>query len=77
MNIIYNSEKYYVLEYDGDHSYELVDKVGARGAFLRGDVADRFLHSMREAAAEDASPDNLDEFLGSIDVLFNLPLVVH
>jgi len=77
MNVIYNSDNYYVVEYPGQHGYELVDKHAARGTYFSGDTADRFLESMKNAIAEDASAENMDEFLDKFDVLFNLPVVFH
>ncbi len=77
MNVIYNSEHYYVVEYPAQHGYELVDKRTQRGTFFQGDVAARFAHSMQNAVAEDATVEHVDEFLGSFDVVMNLPLVVH
>ena len=80
MNVIYASESYYVVEYPAQHGYELVDKRSSRGTFFRGDVADRFIKSLREAAggeASEASIERIDEFLGDFDVLLNLPVVVH
>jgi len=75
MNIIYNSENYCVVEYPAQHAYELVDKQTARGTFFQGDVADRFVRSMREAIDEDASIERVDEFLAGFDVLMNVPVV--
>lgn len=60
MNVIYNSDNYYVVEYPAQHGYELVDKHAARGTFLQGDAADRLLESMKNAVAEEASVENLD-----------------
>ena len=77
MNVIYNSENYYVVEYPTQHGYELVDKHAARGTFLRGDAGDRFLESMKNAIAEDASAEHVDDFLDQFDALFNLPVVFH
>ena len=77
MNVIYNSDNYYVVEYPVQHGYELVDKHAARGTYLSGDAADKFLESMKIAIAEDASAENVDEFLDKLDVLFNLPVVFH
>lgn len=77
MNIIYSSDNYYVVEYPTQHGYELVDKRTQRGTFFQGDVADRFAQSLRDAAAENASFENVDEFLGNFDMLLNLPLVYH
>ncbi len=77
MNIIYNSDNYYVVEYPAQHGYELVDKHTQRGTYFQGDVADRFAQSMRSVIAEDASIERVDEFLGNFDVLMNQPLVFH
>lgn len=77
MNIIYNSDNYYVVEYPAQHGYELVDKRTQRGTFFQGDVADRFAQSMRNAVSENATVEHVDEFLGNFDVLMNLPLVYH
>lgn len=77
MNVIYNSDNYYVVEYPAQHAYELVDKRTARGTFFQGDVADKFVDSMKNVVAEDASAEHIDEFLGGFDVLLNLPVVYH
>lgn len=77
MNVIYNSDNYYVVEYPAQHGYELVDKLAARSTFLHGASADTFLRSMKDAIAEDASAEHLDDFLDGFDGLFNLPVVFH
>jgi hypothetical protein len=55
----------------------VVDKHSARGMFFQGDVAAKFMKSMRTAVADDASVEHVDEFLGSFDVLLNQPIVIH
>ena len=80
ISVIYASENYYVVEYPAQHGYELVDKRSSRGTYFQGDVADRFIKSLREAAggeASEASIERIDEFLGNFEVLLNLPVVVH
>ena len=77
MNVIYSSENYYVVEYPDERAYELVDKYSARTKFFQGDVAAKFMKSMRRAVAEDASCEHVDEFLESFDALLDLPVVVH
>lgn len=77
MNVIYNSDSYHVVEYPGQRGYELIDKRTARGTFFQGDVAEKFAQSMKSAMAEDASVERVDEFLGSFDILLNLPVVYH
>ncbi|MNC85667.1 hypothetical protein D3C83_12780 [compost metagenome] len=66
-----------MVEYPGQHGYELVDKRSQRGTFFQGDVADRFKESLQAAVAEEASVERVDEFLGGFDILLTQPLVVH
>jgi hypothetical protein len=75
MQVIYNSDNYYVVEYSDQHAYELVDKRGERGMFFEGDGAARFMDFMRIAVGEDASIEHVDDFLDSFDVLLNLRVV--
>ena len=77
MNIIYSSDNYYVVEYPAQHGYELVDKLSRRGTFFQGDVAERFIKSMQDAVADEASVERVDDFLGGFDILLNQPMVVH
>ena len=77
MNLIYNSDNYYVVEYPTNHGYELVDKQAARATYLHGEAADRFVASMKDAIAQDASVEHVDEFIDHFDLAFNLPLVFH
>lgn len=77
MNIIYNSEHYCVVEYPSQRAFELVDKDAARGTFFQGDVAEKFAQSMKDAIAENATVEHVDEFLDGFDVLLNLPVVYH
>ncbi|MBX9812511.1 MAG: DUF3567 domain-containing protein [Burkholderiales bacterium] len=77
MNIVYNSEHYWVVEYPAGQGFELVDKHTARGTFFRGDVAEKFAQSMKNAIAEDASVEHVDEFLGSFNILLNVPVMYH
>ena len=77
MNVIYNSEHYYVVQYLGQHMYELVDKRSARGAFFQDEVAARFMSSMRTAVAEEPSVEHIDEFLGGYGELATVPVVQH
>jgi len=77
MNVIYSSDNYWVVEYPVGHGFELVDKHAARGAFFHGDVAEKFAQSMQNAIDEDASVEHVDEFLGSFDILLNVPVTYH
>ena len=75
MQVIYDSDHYYVVEYAEQHAYELVDKRSARGTVFQGDGATRFMEFMRIAVGEDPSIEHVDDFLGNFDVLLNLRVV--
>ena len=77
MNIVYNSDNYYVVEYPQQLGYEVVDKQARRGTFFQGDVAAKFRESMIGALGEDPSPEHVDEFLSDFGVLINFPTTVH
>lgn len=77
MNVVYNSDNFYVVEYADRRGFELVDKHSRRSTFFNGDLADKFARSINGVIEEDASPENIDEFLGNFDVLMAQPLVLH
>ncbi len=75
MQVIYNSDRYYVVEYSDQHAYELVGKRSARGTVFQGDGAARFMQFMRIAIGEDASIEHVEDVLGNFDVLLDLRVV--
>jgi hypothetical protein len=75
MQVIYNSDHYYVVEYPEQHAYELVDKRSARGMVFQGDGAAKFMDFMRIAVGEDPSLEHIDDFLGNFDVLLDRRVV--
>ncbi len=77
MNLVYNSAQFFVLEYPAQHGYELVNKHTGLGAFILGDFASRFRDSIEDAAKQDPSTENIDEFLENFQPLMTLPVVVH
>src|SRR5262249_26164945 len=50
MNVMYNSENYYVVEYPGRRGVELVDKTTGRAGFLEGAVEIKVRASMQHLA---------------------------
>ena len=77
MNVLYNSENYYVVEFPGQRGVELVDKHRGRGAFLEGAVEVNFRASMANLASQDQSADSMDELLGRYDALLNQRVLLH
>ncbi len=75
MQVIYDSDHYYVVEYAEQHAYELVDKRSARGTVFQGDGAARFMQFMRIAAGKDTSIEHVDDFLDSFDMLLDRRVV--
>lgn len=77
MNVMYNSENYYVVEYPGGHGIELVDKNTGRTGFLEGAVEVKFRATMAGFAAGEPSVDSVDEFLEQYDALLTTTVAVH
>jgi len=77
MNVMYNSENYYVVEFPGRHGIELVDKTNGRAGFLEGAVEVRFRATMADLAAGEPSIESVDEFLGHYDALLTISVTLH
>ncbi len=77
MNVMYNSENYYVVEFPGRHGIELVDKTTGRAGFLEGAVEVKFRASMADFAAGEPSVESVDEFLGHYDALLTNSVALH
>ena len=77
MNVLYNSENYYVVEFPGCGGIELVDKTTRRAGFLEGAVEAGFRASLAGFAAERDDAESVDEFLGHYDALLINSLRVH
>lgn len=77
MNVLYDSQNYYVAEYPEHGGIELVDKQIGRGGYLEGDIETSFRSSMRDLFSVDSSDESVDEFLGRYDALLTNPVVLH
>lgn len=77
MNVMYNSENYYVIEFPGRHGIELVDKTMGRSGFLEGAVEVNFRASMADLAAGGPSEELVDDFLGHYDALLINSVALH
>lgn len=77
MNVMYNSENYYVVEFPGRDGIELVDKTTGRGGFLEGALEVKFRAHMATLAEEEPTTDSVDEYLAHYDALLNNPVVLH
>ena len=77
MNVMYNSDNYYVVEFPGRHGIELVDKTTGRTGFLEGAVEVKFRASMADLAAGEPSTESVDEFLEHYDALLINSVALH
>jgi hypothetical protein len=77
MNVMYNSENYYVVEFPGRHGIELVDKTTGRAGFLEGAVEVKFRASMADLAAREPTEESVDEFLGHYEALLFNSVALH
>ncbi len=77
MNVLYNSDNYYVVEFPGQRGVELVDKHRGRGGFLEGALEMRFRASMADLASRDQSAESMDELLGDYDALLTQRVLLH
>jgi len=76
MHVIYNSPNYHVVEYPG-RGFEVIAKHAAKGMYLEGEVAQRFRQYLAQAAADEASIETVDEYLGGYDPLMTQPAIYH
>ena len=77
MNVLYNSENYYVVEFPGHCGVELVDKHRGRGAFLEGAVETKFRASMADLVSKEQGAESVDEFLGHYEALLTHKVSLH
>lgn len=77
MNLLYNSDNYYVVEFPGHCGVELVDKHKGRGTFLEGEVEMKFRVSLADLASRQPNEESFDEFLGNYDALLTNRVLLH
>lgn len=61
--VVFSSECYTVLAYPQQNSYEVVDKIGKRTAWITGAAARRFREETRELYSQDDNANDIDEFI--------------
>jgi hypothetical protein len=77
MNVLYNSDNYYVVEFPGHCGVELVDKQRGCGAFLEGAVESKFRASMASLVSQEEGAESVDEFLAHYDALCTNRVLLH
>jgi hypothetical protein len=77
LNILYDSENFYVAEFSADTGVELVDKQACRSGYLEGPVAARLRASVARMRSDDQGEDAMDEFLGTYEALLTNTVRLH
>jgi hypothetical protein len=77
MNVIYNSEHFWILAYPANQGFELLDKDGRRALFLHGPSAHHFYHAMEEIPEAERDYATIDAFLDDYCQGSARPIVIH
>lgn len=77
MNLVYNSERYSVLEFPTHGGFELIDKQGKTSAFIVGELASKFRASMQDMFSNRPSVESIDEFLDDYEAPSEQQLRYH
>jgi len=77
LNILYDSEHYYVAEFSAGEGIELVDKQTCRSGYLEGQVAARLRAFMARMRSDEQGEDAVDEFLCSYEALLTNSVRLH
>lgn len=77
MNVVYNSDEFYVVEYPADEGYEIVSKTLARSMYLHHAAGDAFVCAFRDAAGRDSSAEAMDDYLNEFCPMMHNPVVFH
>lgn len=77
MNIVYNSEQFYIVEYP-NMGFEIVDKISAKGGYVDGLIGIGFQQALMGLLQESqGSEEKVDEFLADYNWLTIQPVTVH
>lgn len=76
MNVVYSSANYHIVEYPG-RGFEVINKYAGVGTYLHGEAGTKFRERLEEVIQEDASIENVDEFLEGLDILMTQPAIYH
>lgn len=78
MNLVYVSPQYQVVEFPGDQGgFELINRQLGVGTYLRGELAEKFRHSLTDVVSHEPSEELIDEFLGNYDDIMQQRAAIH
>lgn len=77
MDVIYNSNHFWILAYPAQRGFELLDKVSRCSLFLHGAYAWHFKHAIDEIPEEARDEETIDAFLDEYCQGAARPIVFH
>jgi Protein of unknown function (DUF3567) len=77
MNVIYNSEHFWIPAYPALEGFELFDKAGLRILYVQGPQATHFRLQMEGIPEMSRSEENIDAFLDDYCSGMARPIVFH
>ncbi len=91
MLMLYNSDHFAVVQFDGDDSveipptgvrparggYEIVDKLARKEIFIEGVLAEHFKAGVQALIDRGPDEEELDAFIGRYGAMAQQPLVLH
>lgn len=88
MLMLYNSDHFAVVQFDGDDAveqgapamrggYEIVDKLARKEIFIEGVLAEHFKAGVQALVERGPDEEELDAFIGRYGAMAQQPLVLH
>lgn len=77
MNVIYDSEHFWILAYPAEQGFELLDKEMQRTLYLQGASAWHFRNAMECIPVAERDQEHIDEFLDDYCEGTAHPIVLH
>jgi len=77
MNVMYNDEGLYIVEYPGHDAIEVIDKRLGRGMVIRAAAAQRFREELDGVIANGSDEDAFDILVEHYGGLLHQPAIYH
>lgn len=77
MQIVFDSQSYYIADYPVLDGIEVIDKRSGLSTFLRDETAQRFRREFIELAQSNAGTDQLDDLIDHYGALMTQRTVYH
>jgi len=77
MNVLFNNQLLYVIDYPGFDALEILDKRNGRMGLLRGATAYRIRGEFSQFLAEDHDQDEFEDFMDIYEAVLNQPVSLH